>query len=411
MPVYDVGQVARYLKELLEQDSFLADVWVSGEVSNLVTSQAKHTYFTLKDAQAQLRCVMFQGGQGADLLANGSAIIAHSRIAFYEARGLVELRVDIVVPEGTGALQLQYEELKRRLEQEGLFDASRKRALPAFPHRIGVVTSPTGAVFHDICNVLKRRYPLATVVLAPAKVQGDGAAATVVAAIQALNALGDIDVIIVARGGGSLEELWAFNEEPVARAIYASKIPIISGVGHETDTTIADYVADVRAPTPSAAAELVAPDVAALALAVADYRRRVRAGLLELLKRCRGDYESCVQRLGALKPGVGDWRRRVDDLSRAAERSVAAYIALLKERVSGMEMRAVALDPCRTIGRGYAIVQDASTGEIVSRVAQAQPGEALKITVSDGSFPARAGEAEKRREARKPHVYAGERLL
>ncbi|MDP3062007.1 MAG: exodeoxyribonuclease VII large subunit [Chloroflexota bacterium] len=412
MPIYTVGQVARYLKESLERDDHLSDLWVSGETSNLVASQAGHLYFTLKDAQSQLRCVMFQGGQGGELLQNGGAVIVHGRIAFYEARGLVELRADIVVPEGAGALQLKFEELKRRLEAEGLFDASRKRPLPAYPKTIGVVTSPSGAVFHDICQILKRRYPLAHVVLAATPVQGDAAAPAIVAALEGLNRRGGIDVVILARGGGSLEELWPFNEESVARAIYASKIPVISAIGHETDVTIADYVADLRAPTPSAAAELVAPDVASLRSAVADMRRRAIRAAASVAQSQRHELDSRSQRLRGLAPDVGAYRHRVDEHSRTAARALASHLSLLKERVSGLERRTASLDPRETLKRGYAIVQRDPAGAIITRVGQVRDGETLNVTVSDGAFPARAGDGAKRKqERRKSHAYAGEPLL
>jgi len=412
MPIYTVGQVARYLKESLERDGHLSDLWVSGETSNLVTSQAGHLYFTLKDAQSQLRCVMFQGGQGGELLQNGAAVIVHGRVAFYEARGLVELRADIVVPEGTGALQLKFEELKRRLEAEGLFDPSRKRPLPAYPRTIGVVTSPTGAVFHDICQILRRRYPLAQVVLAPTPVQGDAAAPAIVAAVEALNRRGGIDVVILARGGGSLEELWPFNEESVARAIYASKVPVISAVGHETDVTIADYVADLRAPTPSAAAELVAPDVASLRSTVADLRQRAVRAVAAVAQAQRQDLEAHTQRLRALAPDVGAYRHRVEELSRTADRALHGHLSLLRERIAGLEGRVTSLNPRETLRRGYAIVQRDPAGTIISRVGQVRQGEALSVTVSDGAFPARAGnEGKHRPERRKSRVHAARPLL
>ena len=205
MAVYKVSQITSYLKESLDRDSILRDLWVSGEISNLRPSPAGHFYFTLKDPSGQLHCVMFRGGRNGELLANGTAVVAHGRISFYEVKGELQFYVDMVQPEGLGELALELERLKARLEEEGLFDPSRKRPLPSFPRRIGVVTSPTGAVFHDICNIIQRRYPLAEVVLSPSRVQGDGAAREIVAALKDLNDLGSIDVIIVARGGGSLE--------------------------------------------------------------------------------------------------------------------------------------------------------------------------------------------------------------
>ncbi|SVD49625.1 uncharacterized protein METZ01_LOCUS402479, partial [marine metagenome] len=260
MPVYTVSQVTRYIKESLERDALLADLWVSGEASNVARSAAGHTYFSLKEENTLMRCVMFKGGSGGEHILDGSAVSLHGRMSVYEVRGDLQCIADIVRPEGMGERSLELERLKVQLEAEGLFEPSRKRSIPSFPRRVGVITSPTGAVWHDIQNVTGRRYPLAELVLAPCQVQGDNAAPTIIEAFDAMNAEPDIDVVILARGGGSAEELWPFNEEAVARAIYASKPPIISAVGHETNTSIADMVADLRAPTPSAAAEMAVPD-------------------------------------------------------------------------------------------------------------------------------------------------------
>ena len=275
MRILTVSQAVSYLRELLESDLVLGDVWISGEVSGPRTQPSGHTYFVLKDASTQLRSVLFRAAQLrqrrlVDYLTQGSQVIVHGRLTVYEARGELQIVVDFVQPAGVGLHHAQYERLRLQLEEEGLFDAARKRPLPLFPRRIGVVTSPAGAVFHDICNILRRRWPLAEVVLAPTPVQGQEAPIGVVTAIESLNLLGDVDVIIVARGGGSVEELWAFNEEPVARAVFGSLVPIVSAVGHETDYTICDYVADLRAPTPSAAAELVAPDWLQVAAQIRD---------------------------------------------------------------------------------------------------------------------------------------------
>src|SRR5438034_1791222 len=255
-----VSALARYLKDLLESNLTLTNLWLAGEISNLTRSQRGHVYFTLKDADAAIQCVMFQRQYRGSPLEGGAQVLAHGNVSFYEQRGNVQLIVDFVQPAGVGARQAEFERLKEKLAADGLFDEARKRPLPSFPARIGVVTSPTGAVFHDICNVLGRRWPLAEIVLAPSPVQGAEAAIGITEAIRQLNRLIDIDVITLARGRGSFEELWPFNEEIVARAVYASAIPVVSGVGHETDFTIADFVADARAPTPSAAAEAVVPD-------------------------------------------------------------------------------------------------------------------------------------------------------
>ena len=260
MRFFSVADVTGYIKQVLSRDEQLRDLWISGEVSNFVRSTPGHCYFTLKDNNAQLRCVLFKGNHGSEHLSNGRAVNVHGRIDFYEVQGNIQFYVDAVQPSGIGVLAAELERLKIELEKEGLFEHSRKRILPEFPNRVGVVTSDTGAVLHDIQTVMGRRYPLAELVLCPSSVQGEQSVPEIVDAIQTLNSTDSIDVIIVARGGGSIEDLWAFNTEAVARAIYASRVPVVSAIGHETDYTIADLVADVRAPTPSAAAEIVCPD-------------------------------------------------------------------------------------------------------------------------------------------------------
>ena len=258
---YTVNQVATYLRESFESDILLSDLYVSGEISNLRRSASGHAYFTLKDDTALLNCVMFRGQQGSDVLEDGVSVSTHGRISFYEPRGSTDFIVDLVMAEGAGALSLEFDRLRSQLELEGLFDESRKRSLPPFPKVIGVVTSSSGAVLHDITTVVTRRYPLANILVSPTLVQGDAAPENIVQALNDLNVDGRSDVIVIARGGGSLEELWAFNDEMVARSIYGSKIPVVSAIGHETDFTISDYVADLRAPTPSAAAEMIVPDI------------------------------------------------------------------------------------------------------------------------------------------------------
>jgi len=307
MQIYRVSQITAYIKELFDSDYPLQDLWLEGEVSNYSQAASGHVYFTLKDEEAQIRCVMWrsQVERQAYLPQNGEAIIAHGRISVYEAGGRYQLYVDDIQPAGVGLLYLQFEALKERLAAEGLFDAERKRPLPPFPRRLGVVTSPTAAALKDIVNVLRRRYPVVEVVLSPTLVQGDEAPSQIVAAIEALNEHTDVDAIIVARGGGSLEELWAFNDERVARAIYASQVPVVTGVGHETDFTIADFVADVRAPTPSAAAEVAVPDRQELRGMVESWRGRLAhlmRGRIEEERRTCSRYCKAL-RLPFLAPG------------------------------------------------------------------------------------------------------------
>ena len=393
MPTYTVSQVATYIKGELESDPHLADLWIEGEVSNLSIASSGHAYFNLKDRQAVLQAVMFRSQRGINLLANGEAVTAHGRISFYEPRGTLNIMVDVVAPQGLGELALELERLKQQLASEGLFDPGRKRLLPQFPRVVGVVTSPTGAVFHDIANVLARRYPLARVVLSPTMVQGEGAAASIASALEELDRDGGCDVIIVARGGGSLEDLWAFNEEVVARAIYACKTPVVSGVGHETDETIADYVADVRAPTPSAAAELIAPDIRDLRATVVHFLQRMDRTLSGQLQGERSSVDRLRRQLEAGLPDISTLRRRIDDLSRIAGASVASLAKQRRLEVDGLHQRLRGLDPKATLRRGFSIVELVDSDTALTSVGQAADGAALRITVTDGEVPAVVGTA------------------
>jgi exodeoxyribonuclease VII large subunit len=406
--IYSVSQVASYLRELFETDVHLSDLWVSGEVSNLSRPPSGHLYFTLKDARASLRCVLFRGAYGvraAHGIENGQQVVAHGRVSLYEPRGDLQMIVDFVQPEGLGAQQLEIERLKAQLEQEGLFAPERKRALPRFPRRIGVATSPAGAVLHDICHVLERRWPLAEIVLAPTPVQGPEAADGVVEAIRALNREPGIDVIIVARGGGSLEELAPFNSEAVARAIYASAVPVVSAVGHETDTTIADLVADVRAPTPSAAAEIVAPDRRQLGTHLGVRAATMESAVRARLRDGRRAVESCVSRLGRSEPDFARLRQSVDERSQRAGAALDAFLRHRALELGGHRWRLRSLDPLATLERGYAIVQ--RDGHVVSSVHAVRPGEPLGVRVRDGTFGVRVeGPGHPAPRARRPRARA-----
>ena len=391
MATYTVSQVASYIRSELESDPHLSDLWIEGEVSNLSIASSGHAYFNLKDRQAVLQAVMFRSQRGINLLANGEAVTAHGRVSFYEPRGTLNIMVDVVAPQGLGELALELERLKQKLASEGLFDPSRKRSLPQFPKVVGVVTSETGAVYHDIQNVLSRRYPLARLVLSPTQVQGEGAAASIAAALEALDRDGGCDVIIVARGGGSLEDLWAFNEEAVARAIYACRTPVVSGVGHETDETIADYVADVRAPTPSAAAELIAPDVRDLRATVAHFFQQMDRNVTGQLLQERGSVDRLRRQMEAGLPDIGTFRRRIDDLSRIAGASVTSLAKERRLEVDGLLQRLRGLDPRATLNRGFAVVELVATGKALTSSAQASTGDELRITVTDGEVPAVVG--------------------
>lgn len=397
MEIYTVTQVARYLREILDSNSRLADLWIRGEISNLRQSTVGHLYFTLKDADSQLRCVYFHGSEAEMELTGGMAVVAHGHVSLYETRGELQFYVDLVQPEGMGLLHLEFERLKAKLEGEGLFDPSRKRPLPPFPRRIGVVTSPVGAVFQDILHVIGRRYPLVELVLASTPVQGEGAVEGIVQALESLNACDGTDLVIVARGGGSLEELWAFNEERVARAIYASRAPVITGIGHETDLTIADFVADCRAPTPSAAAELAVPDRAELEGQLRAARRALGEAVAGRITERRDSTRSLGQRLQRLAPDVGRYRQQVDELSRNTLGHLRSLMALRREQVESRLRHLGSLSPLRTLERGYAAVQRPITGEVISSVGQVRSGDGIEVWVRDGSFGGRVTRTGRRR--------------
>ena len=389
MAVYTVSQVTHYIKESLERDALLADLWVTGEVSNHTRSSAGHSYFSLKEANTVLRCVMFRGGSGHEHLASGAAVSAHGRISVYEPRGDLQCIVDLARPEGMGERYLELERLIVQLQNEGLFEQSRKRQLPVFPQRLGVITSPTGAVWHDIQTVVERRYPLTELALAPCLVQGDTAAPTIIEAFEAMNAEPGIDAVILARGGGSAEDLWPFNEEPVARAVYASRAPVISAVGHETNTTVADMVADVRAATPSAAAELAVPDSHVLAARVAQNGQFLYQGVQEEIAFRAAQVRGCAAAIERRAPDTASRRQQVDDLLQGMVMRIENSLALHKQRVSGLDQRLGALDPAGVLRRGYAVVSRDDTGETLLDAGQVSAGDAVNVRLHRGGFPAR----------------------
>lgn len=388
MAVYSVSQVNSYLKEILEREFVLQDIWISGEVANLSRPGSGHSYFTLREASTSLRCVMFRSAVGAERLAAGAAVIAHGRITLYEARGDLQLIVDMVQPEGVGELQLRFEQLRAKLEGEGLFDPARKRAPPRFPRRVGVITSPTGSVWQDIRHVVARRYPLAELALAPAPVQGDAAAEGIVDAFQALNRSSDFDTIILARGGGSLEDLRAFNEEAVARAVYSSRAPVITGIGHETDNTIADMVADQRAPTPSAAAEMAVPDRSDLAAHVLAARQGLSVLMLQSIRARTEALAQMTMRLRRGYPDLDSMRIRIDDLLRTAAERLRQRLAVSSERFDGLKRRLDSGNPRDILRRGYAVVQAHDGRGVVTDAAQVAVGDTLAITLAKGALDA-----------------------
>jgi len=386
--VYTVGQIATYLKETLEANPALSDVWVTGEVSNFRRAASGHCYFSLRDSDGVMRCVMFRPARGSEFLSDGAQVLAHGRISFYTARGDLQFYVDLTKPEGLGALQQAFEEMKRRLEAEGLFDLGRKRPLPAFPERIAVVTSPDAAALQDVLNILGRRYPLVEMLVAATQVQGDTAAPGIVSALALVGETPDVDVVIVTRGGGSLEDLWPFNEEIVARAIFACPVPVISAVGHETDVTIADLVADMRAPTPSAAAEIVVPDrvellarVSGSADAIIDIARR-------MIRERRLGVDLAADRLGERAPDTRVHRERIDNLLRSARLAAGTLLDTHRVKIGALEAELRALGPTQILRRGYAIVRKGKDGPVLSSVANTSSGDALDITLADGQVEA-----------------------
>lgn len=389
---YSVTQITQHIKGALEADSLLQDVWIEGEISNWSRSRAGHCYFTLKDAQAAIRAVIWRttASQLSFLPQDGQAVLAHGRVSVYEPQGQYQFYADVLSPTGRGALYLQLEELKERLAEEGLFDRERKRPLPPCPSCIGIVTSPTGAVIRDISNVLSRRWPLVRVILAPTLVQGSDAPAQIVAALDTLYRRHDVDLIIIGRGGGSIEDLWAFNDEQVARTIFRAPVPVICGVGHEVDYTIADLVADVRAPTPSAAAELAVPDQVEVRAQLAALSAALEGAVGQRISDARRELDACLGALPRVSPRihVDRGRQAVDDLMRRADVAWQHRFTLLCERVGGLEQRLQGLDPHAILERGYAVVRR-QDGQVIRQVGQVTAGEPITVRVSDGDFGAR----------------------
>jgi exodeoxyribonuclease VII large subunit len=388
-PAWSVTDLTYYMRQLLENDYQLQDVWVSGEVSNCSRPSSGHLYFTLKDSAAALRCVMWRTNMQRQsyIPRDGDAIEVHGSVGVYEAAGTYQLYADRISPLGEGLLFKEFVLLKERLEAEGLFDPERKRAIPSWPRRIGVVTSPTGAALRDVLNTIRRRCPALEVVLAPTPVQGEEAPAAIVAALQRLEECAQPDLILLVRGGGSIEDLWAFNDEKVARAIAASRAPIISGVGHETDFTIADFIADLRAPTPTAAAELATPDQEDLQGELAEINQRLKRAVRSRLLAPQVRIQELQRRLQFHSPRarLRSGRQRMDEWSRRAETAVAYSLALRQERLLSLQQRVASLNPQAVLARGYAMVMD-QDGQLVSRSGQVWVDQHLKVRLSDGEF-------------------------
>jgi len=390
--LWTVSDITRYLRNLFESDMVLQDVWLQGEVSNLSRPGSGHVYFTLKDSSCALGCVIWRNAvlRQNYLPREGEAVEVHGNINIYETQGKYQLYVDLIRPGGEGALYQEFLRLKARLDAEGLFEPERKRAIPRWPRRIGIVTSPTGAALRDMLNTIRRRYPLVEIVLAPTQVQGIEAPAGVVGALDSLCQLTPCpDVILVARGGGSIEDLWAFNDERVARAIAASPVPIISGVGHETDFTIADFVADLRAPTPTAAAELCTPNRLDLQAGLSELSARLIRAMFGVIESERWKAQRLEDRLQLRSPAsrIRSERQRLDELNHRSLTAIEHELALQRAHLQGLQHRLEALSPLAVLARGYSIVRRAD-GRLVRRINQVNTGDSIQVLVTDGQIEA-----------------------
>lgn len=384
--IYTVSTLTREIKELLEMS--FPRLWVEGEISNLKFHSSGHIYFTLKDEGAQINCALwrFRSNQLLFRPQDGMQILVEGEVQVYEKGGNYQLIVHQMQPAGVGALQLAFEQLKKKLQAEGLFDEQHKKPLPAYPERIGIITSPTGAAIRDIVSVIRRRFPAVQLILFPARVQGAGAAEEIAQAIQSMNEYGEIEVLIVGRGGGSLEDLWAFNEEIVARAIFESKIPIISAVGHEVDFSIADFVADRRAPTPSAAAEMAVKDRLELAGVVNYYQERLGNALKKLISEYQERINAYRSSYAFRKPEdfVLQKMQRVDDLQKLITMSLNHSLALKTQHLQRLGKHLNALNPNAILNRGYSITY--KDGKIVKDVKQLRLQDMVKVKLARGEF-------------------------
>lgn len=389
--IYTISELTRNIKQVLEER--FPHVWVEGEVSNLRVPSSGHMYFTLKDEAAELHAVMFKGLNRYLRFKpeDGLKIVAFGQVSVYQRRGEYQLVVEKLEPRGLGALQLAFEQLKKKLQEEGLFDEAHKKPIPLLPLRIGVVTSPTGAAIRDIINVIQRRFPNVEILLNPARVQGKGAAEEISEALDELNEMGEVEVIIAGRGGGSLEDLWAFNEEVVARAIYRSRIPVISAVGHEIDYTISDFVADLRAPTPSAAAELVVADKEELVDKLETLQARMKRTLLNTLTLLKNRLAGVRESYAFRRPGeaIRQHQQRVDDLVRNLTLGMSHLLELGRERLAALAGRLESLSPLGVLSRGYSLSLKLPERTVIGAAAILKVGDEIETRVREGSFLSR----------------------
>ena len=397
-PVFTVSQVNHYIKGLMEQDELLTGLLVRGEISNYKCYPSGHHYFSLKDAQGSMRCVMFRGDATRLRFrpANGMNVIAFGRVAVFPRDGQYQLYCSELMDDGQGALDRAFEELRSRLEVEGLFSAENKVKIPKFPKKIALVTSPAGAAVRDMIRILGARWPMCEVLVVPVRVQGEEAPAEIAAAIHGLNNRCDIDLIITGRGGGSREDLWAFNEEVVARAIYVSNIPVISAVGHEPDVSISDYVADVRASTPSNGAEIAVPDQKDMYSRVEHLARRLTSAQNSRLTRARKDLARLTanRMLQDMRAPINDRRMKLDSIQRDMSVALERQVKQGRAKLIGLSSGLHAMSPLKVLGRGYAITKNENG--VISSVTQVEADEKIEIMVSDGVLHCRVDDKEER---------------
>ena len=391
--ILTVTQLTSQIKTFLEEA--FPDVWVEGEISNLSIPQSGHAYFTLKDEHAQIRAVMFRSSLRflKFTLQHGIHVLCRGRLSVYDPRGEYQLILDYIEPKGVGSLQLAFEQLKARLEKEGLFDRDRKKPLPLLPRRIGIVTSPTGAAVRDMLRVIKRRHPRMHILLYPVPVQGKDASPAIVEAIRYFNRSKNVDVMIVGRGGGSLEDLWAFNEEEVARAIHASQIPIISAVGHETDYTISDFVADLRAPTPSAAAEMVVGSEERLRDTIRSLESRLIGRMEQRIETLRASLRENIRLLGDPRRRLEQVVQRVDELVRRMALGLRQHVRRDRAQLTSLTAGLDHLNPLGILSRGYSVTRKMPEGVILKDAEAVMPGDLISTRLHEGEVLSRVERA------------------
>ena len=384
MSALTVTDIITHLNHLFSVDEITSDLCIIGEVSRVSTASSGHSYFTIKDSDSSLDCALFRGGIGSEHIQQGSEILVFGKVSIYGKSGRLQVIANLIQPSGTGLLQAKFEEMKLRLEKEGLFDVSRKRNLPKFPRIIGVVNSEDAAAWEDIKRAITRRFPKVQIRLCHSLVQGDEAPKQISEAISLLNDYSDIDVIIVGRGGGSVEDLWAFNEEVVARAIFSSRIPVVTGIGHETDLSISDMVADFSASTPTAAAVSVVPDLLEINQQILNFKRRFNHSLSLGLEKSKNILSLKMNVINHLSPDFDYYKFRIDESMIKIDTLFSDQFKNMIEKIQRFEEKLSDLSPTNTISRGYSIVQNKKNGKIVKSKNDVKPGDKFSVQVSDG---------------------------